>query len=82
MKYLAIIVLVTACEYITACTPDCPQPEPVVKEQLAPSEAACIEYAGRGGTTKVECKAEPAPAPAPVVKKEVKKVKAAKPKAK
>ena len=78
MKYLAIIVLVTACEYITACTPDCPQPEPVVKEQLAPSEAACIEYAGRGGTTKVECKAEPAPAPAPAKAK----AKATKPKAK
>jgi len=80
MKYLAIIVLVTACEYITACTPDCPQPEPVVKEQLAPSEAACIEFAGRGGTTKVECKAEPAPAPAPAPAKA--KAKATKPKAK
>ena len=77
MKYLAIIVLVTACEYITACTPDCPQPEPVVKEQLAPSEEACKEYAGRGGTTKVECPVAEAPAP---VKKAVKKIKAAKPK--
>ena len=82
MKYLAIIVLVTACEYITACTPDCPQPEPVVKEQLAPSEEACIEFAGRGGTTKVECKAEPAPAPAPAPAPSKAKAKATKPKAK
>jgi len=60
MKHLLLFALL-----VTSCTPDCPQPEPVVKEQLAPSEEACIEFAGRGGTTKVECKAEPAPAPAP-----------------
>jgi len=74
MKHLILFAL------LTACTPDCPQPEPVVTEQLAPSEAACIEYAGRGGTTKVECKAEPAPAPAPAPAKA--KAKATKPKAK
>jgi hypothetical protein len=49
----------------------------VVKEQLAPSEEACKEFVGRGGTTKVECPAVEAPAP---VKKAVKKIKAAKPK--
>jgi len=73
MKHLILFALL-----VTACTPDCPQPEPVVKEQLAPSEEACKEYAGKGGTTKVECPV--AEAPAPVVKKAVKKVKAAKPK--
>ena len=71
MKHLILFALL-----VTACTPDCPQPEPVVKEQLAPSEEACKEYAGKGGTTKVECPV--AEAPAPVVKKAVKKVKAAK----
>ena len=71
MKHLILFALL-----VTACTPDCPQPEPVVKEQLAPSEEACKEYAGKGGTTKVECPA--VEAPAPVVKKSVKKIKAAK----
>ena len=71
MKYLLLFAL------LTACTPDCPLPEPVVKEQLAPSEEACKEFAGKGGTTKVEC---PAPPEAPV-KKSVKKA-ATKPKAK
>ena len=75
MKHLLLFALL-----VTSCTPDCPQPEPVVKEQLAPSEEACIEFAGRGGTTKVECKAEPAPAPAPAPAKA--KAKATKPKAK
>jgi len=73
MKHLLLFALL-----VTACTPDCPQPEPVVKEQLAPSEEACKEFLGKGGTTKVECPA--VEAPAPVVKKAVKKVKAAKPK--
>ena len=73
MKHLLLFALL-----VTACTPDCPQPEPVVKEQLAPSEEACKEYAGKGGTTKVECPV--AEAPAPTVKKAVKKIKAAKPK--
>ena len=77
MKYLLLFALL-----VTSCTPDCPQPEPVVKEQLAPSEAACIEYAGRGGTTKVECKAEPAPAPSPSPSPAKAKAKATKPKTK
>ena len=70
MKHLLLFAL------LTACTPDCPQPEPVVKEQLAPSEADCKEFLGHGGTTKVECPVVEAPAP---VKKAVKKIKAAKP---